>query len=220
MNIGGRIRTARRAAGLSQEEVARRAGLSLKGMGEIERGDIEDPHISSLTRIARALGVSVGTLLKEEEPAFAGTAEAPDTGRLEGERSEAAPPKDPQQWERIFASVRRRQREVEAEVEELVALSARGEADPYQVKWALDEAQDCWVTLVLALPGSYRRHSGGRDKIGIDNLLVLDPAQWEEVGRAEGFYNGIVERFVNAGLARLEEGTGQKAEPVPVGIGG
>ena len=77
MNIGGRIRTARRAAGLSQEEVARRAGLSLKGMGEIERGDIEDPHISSLTRIARALGVSVGTLLKEEEPALAGKAEAP-----------------------------------------------------------------------------------------------------------------------------------------------
>jgi transcriptional regulator with XRE-family HTH domain len=77
VNIGGRIRTARRAAGLSQEEVARRAGLSLKGMGEIERGDIEDPHISSLTRIARALGVSVGTLLKEEEPALAGKAEAP-----------------------------------------------------------------------------------------------------------------------------------------------
>ena len=69
MNIGDRIRIARKAAGLSQEEVARRAGLSLKGMGEIERGDIEDPHISSLAKIARALGVPVEALIKEEEEA-------------------------------------------------------------------------------------------------------------------------------------------------------
>ena len=69
MSIGDRIRIARKAAGLSQEEVARRAGLSLKGMGEIERGDIEDPHISSLAKIARALGVPVETLIKEEEEA-------------------------------------------------------------------------------------------------------------------------------------------------------
>ena len=69
MNIGDTIRIARKAAGLSQEEVARRAGLSLKGMGEIERGDIEDPHISSLAKIARALGVPVEALIKEEEEA-------------------------------------------------------------------------------------------------------------------------------------------------------
>ena len=66
MTIGDRIRAARKAAELSQEEVARRAGLSLKGMGEIERGDIEDPHISSLAKIARALEVPVEDLVKEE----------------------------------------------------------------------------------------------------------------------------------------------------------
>jgi transcriptional regulator with XRE-family HTH domain len=82
VNIGDRIRIARKAAGLSQEEVARRAGLSLKGMGEIERGDIEDPHISSLAKIARALGVPVEALFKEEEePALVGKDEAPDLGR-------------------------------------------------------------------------------------------------------------------------------------------
>jgi len=67
VNIGDRIRTARKAVGLSQEEVARRAGLSLKGMGEIERGDIEDPHISSLMKIAGALSVPVEDLLEEPE---------------------------------------------------------------------------------------------------------------------------------------------------------
>jgi transcriptional regulator with XRE-family HTH domain len=67
MDFGGRIRAARRAAGLSQEELARRAGMSLKGMGDIERGDIDDPHFSSLSKIAKGLGVSIGELL--EEPA-------------------------------------------------------------------------------------------------------------------------------------------------------
>ncbi len=69
MTIGDRIRTARKAAELSQVEVARRAGLSLKGMGEIERGDVEDPHISSLAKIARALEVPVEDLVRGENPA-------------------------------------------------------------------------------------------------------------------------------------------------------
>ncbi len=65
MDIGSRIKAARKAAGLSQEELARRAGMSLKGMGDIERGDIEDPHYSSLSKIAGALGVSVAALTEE-----------------------------------------------------------------------------------------------------------------------------------------------------------
>jgi len=89
VNIGDRIRIARKAVGLSQEEVARRAGLSLKGMGEIERGDIEDPHISSLAKIARALGVPVEALIKEEEEvAVAGKAEASQATLFDGEAEE------------------------------------------------------------------------------------------------------------------------------------
>ena len=87
MNIGDRIRIARKAAGLSQEEVARRAGLSLKGMGEIERGDIEDPHISSLAKIARALGVPVEALInEEEEPAELFREQSPSAGGPRGAR--------------------------------------------------------------------------------------------------------------------------------------
>jgi hypothetical protein len=44
--------------------------MSLKGMGDIERGDIEDPHYSSLKKIADGLRVPVGDLL--EDPALAG----------------------------------------------------------------------------------------------------------------------------------------------------
>jgi len=77
-------------------------------MGEIERGDIEDPHISSLTRIARALGVSVGTLLKEEEPALAGKAEAPqETGRWGREAHGLAPYATPEERRTVLNEVGR-----------------------------------------------------------------------------------------------------------------
>ncbi len=77
MDIGNRIRDARRAKGLSQEELSRRAGMSLKGMGDIERGDIEDPHYSSLCKIAAALDMSVAELTGEA--LVAGKADAPET---------------------------------------------------------------------------------------------------------------------------------------------
>lgn len=79
MNIGARIKAVRRSAGLSQEELARRANMSLKGVGDIERGDIEDPHYSSLSKISEGLGVPIGALL--EEPALAEKAEAPEARR-------------------------------------------------------------------------------------------------------------------------------------------
>jgi hypothetical protein len=138
-------------------------------------------------------------------------AEAPqETRRLEEERLEADSPKDRQHWERVLASVRERQREVGAKVGELVALPAHSKADFYQVKRALDEldeAQDCWVTLMLALPGSHRRHRRGRDAIAIDNLIAVDPDQWEELGKAERFYYDIAERLVKAGLVEWKERT-------------
>ena len=72
VNIGDRIRAARKAAGMTQEAVARRTDLSLQAVGDIERGIVRDPHISSLSQIANALGVPVEMLVKEEMavPAF------------------------------------------------------------------------------------------------------------------------------------------------------
>lgn len=67
MAVGDRIRLARKEAGLTQEGLARRTGLTLKAVGELERGDVQDPHVSSLREIARALDTTVGELL--EEPA-------------------------------------------------------------------------------------------------------------------------------------------------------
>jgi transcriptional regulator with XRE-family HTH domain len=216
MDIGKRIRDLREERGLTQRELARRAGLTPSGVGFIEHGQTRNPSAETVVAIARALGVPVEELLGEPVPLAEASQE---TGRLEQERLEADSPKDPQQWERVLASVLERQREVESKVGELVALPYHSKADRYQVKWALDEAQDCWVTLMLALPGSHRRHRRGRDVIAIDNLFAVDPNQWEELGKAERFYYDIAERLAKASLVEWKERTGQKAEPVPVGIG-
>jgi transcriptional regulator with XRE-family HTH domain len=66
VSIGARIKAARTAAGMTQMDVARRTELSLQAVGDIERGIVRDPHISSLRQIAYALGVPVEMLVKEE----------------------------------------------------------------------------------------------------------------------------------------------------------
>jgi transcriptional regulator with XRE-family HTH domain len=78
VSIGDKVRATRKAAGISQEEVARRAGVSLNVINRLERGVILDPHYSTLRGIASALGVPVEDLVRE--PALAGNAEAPGTG--------------------------------------------------------------------------------------------------------------------------------------------
>ncbi len=76
MDIGKRVRTAREARGITQEELARRAGVPLNRVGRIETGAVTDPHFSTLSRIADGLGASVAELLEEPVP----LAEAPGRG--------------------------------------------------------------------------------------------------------------------------------------------
>jgi predicted ATPase/transcriptional regulator with XRE-family HTH domain len=48
----------RRQAGLTQEELAERAGVSTRSVSDIERGLQQHPHISTLRRLADALGLA------------------------------------------------------------------------------------------------------------------------------------------------------------------
>lgn len=63
-NPGDRIREIRTQAGISQEALARRAGLSLRTVARIEAG--EDTKVQTLAAIADALGVAVSDLLTTE----------------------------------------------------------------------------------------------------------------------------------------------------------
>lgn len=57
------IKAARAHAGLTQEEVAHRAEMQTAVYSRIERAEV-DPRLSSLARIAEALDVKIGVLVK------------------------------------------------------------------------------------------------------------------------------------------------------------
>jgi transcriptional regulator with XRE-family HTH domain len=65
MDIGKNIREAREAQGLMVSEVARRAGLTVSGVQFVEEGRVRNPTVDTVVKIARALGVAPGELLKE-----------------------------------------------------------------------------------------------------------------------------------------------------------
>jgi transcriptional regulator with XRE-family HTH domain len=67
VDIGRRIRDRRKALNLSQEALARRAGVSLNLINRVERGETRDPHYSTLASIAGALEVPIGELLEERQ---------------------------------------------------------------------------------------------------------------------------------------------------------
>ncbi|GAA2259191.1 hypothetical protein GCM10010145_33480 [Streptomyces ruber] len=54
--LGESLRAARVKAGLTQEEVARRAGVSVRTLRHIERGQVRSPRAESLDRVARVVG--------------------------------------------------------------------------------------------------------------------------------------------------------------------
>lgn len=60
--MGGRIKSARQAKGLSQKELAAAAGLSISALQGIEKGN-ENVRLEAVARLADALGISLDTLV-------------------------------------------------------------------------------------------------------------------------------------------------------------
>ena len=77
------MRERRTALGFSQENLAHRAGVSLNAVHKLEAGRITDPHFSTLSGIAHALGITVAELVGEEQMAGAAAplGEASEAGR-------------------------------------------------------------------------------------------------------------------------------------------
>jgi transcriptional regulator with XRE-family HTH domain len=63
--IGPRLRALRKAANMTQQQLAEAAGLSISVVTQIEQGKTPDPRISTLWDLARALGVSIDQLAGE-----------------------------------------------------------------------------------------------------------------------------------------------------------
>ncbi len=63
--LGARVKHLRRERSLTQEELAERASLTSKFVGEVERAE-SNPSAASLARMAAALSVSMGDLFEAD----------------------------------------------------------------------------------------------------------------------------------------------------------
>jgi FMN phosphatase YigB (HAD superfamily) len=67
--LGQRLQEARKAAGLTQQQLCAQANLSFSTLTKIERGAIKSPSIFTVQSIAGALGMGLDALLGLESPA-------------------------------------------------------------------------------------------------------------------------------------------------------
>lgn len=63
VGLGKSLQRARQAAGITQQELCQRAGLSYSTLAKIERGAIKSPSIFTIQRISQALGVDLNQLV-------------------------------------------------------------------------------------------------------------------------------------------------------------
>jgi transcriptional regulator with XRE-family HTH domain len=60
-----KLRTERRRAALTQEELADKAGVGIATIARIETGEITEPRVSTLRKLAQALGTKPRDLLED-----------------------------------------------------------------------------------------------------------------------------------------------------------
>ena len=63
VGLGKRLQAARKAAGLTQQELCHKAKLSYSTLAKIERGAIKSPSVFTIQSIAEALGITLNMLM-------------------------------------------------------------------------------------------------------------------------------------------------------------
>lgn len=84
--FGARLRELRKNAGLTQQKLANKAGISLSTLTSLEQGREGEPTWKTVRLLAKALGVSVAEFETPDEPTGV---EPPN------ETAQPAPPKKP-----------------------------------------------------------------------------------------------------------------------------
>ena len=64
MSIGATVKRIREAAGMSQQQLASAAGLSLSLLAQMEQGKNENPRLDTIRSLAQALEVGVAVLVE------------------------------------------------------------------------------------------------------------------------------------------------------------
>jgi transcriptional regulator with XRE-family HTH domain len=87
MELGERIAVLREEQALTQAELAETARISPSTLSQIESGRVPRPHVGTVRKIARALGVEPAELRRAREPAVP-LADAPkEAGQLDHEHA-------------------------------------------------------------------------------------------------------------------------------------
>lgn len=68
VGLGVQLQSARKKAGLTQQDLCNKAGLSYSTLAKIERGAIKSPSIFTIQSIAAALGISLNELMGSLAP--------------------------------------------------------------------------------------------------------------------------------------------------------
>jgi len=175
VDIGSRIRAARKSAGLSQEELARRADLSLNGVAILERGKRTDPHVSTVNRLAGALGVPAQELLGLEDlgKAQAPISSTPAEEAVEGRRAilDALKP--------LLRYIEQRAKEYEEELKDENGLAFRTASTAILWTEMLNKEAQGLSTLLIEeakpyLSGSYTSAMTAKEKLLL-NVDLLRP---------------------------------------------
>lgn len=63
MKISENIKRLRKQNKLTLRDLAKKSGLTFGAIGNLERGLIEDPHISTVIKLAKAFDISIDELV-------------------------------------------------------------------------------------------------------------------------------------------------------------
>lgn len=85
--LGQAIRRRREQIGLSQDKLAEKAGVNRTYCGDIERGEYAIT-VLTLFKLAKALGVSAESLIRDAESAFDDSATTPPVAGLSADLSD------------------------------------------------------------------------------------------------------------------------------------
>lgn len=146
--LGGRIQAGRKAAGLSQEALGERLGVSRQAVSKWE-SDAAVPELENLIAMSRIFGVTIGALLGVESPAEdsgQGEAAPPEAGRDAGGPENGAPSPAGELTDRELAAA-------EAIAEKYLAAQQAHPRWSRRRKIALGAAA-CVLVLALVLSGA------------------------------------------------------------------
>lgn len=86
VGLGRSLQKARQTAGLTQQQLCQKAGLSYSTLAKIERGAIKSPSIFTIQSIAASLGLTLTELMGEIAPRVAVPAQVPKKRSKSGVR--------------------------------------------------------------------------------------------------------------------------------------